>query len=445
MKKILYIITQSDFGGAQRYVFDLATRLSGEFEVVVAAGKDGNAELFNNLRKSDFRKIKIIRLKHLSRAINPWHDLLAFFEIRNLIKKELPDIIHLNSTKAGIIGSLASRFVFWNSRRESALRHALSRATPFVIYTAHGWVFNEPLNYFKKKLYFWLEKFTAKYKNKIICVSEYDKQVALKNNFPPEKLIAIYNGIDFNNLNFLPKDKAKEILFSKIHNSKLIIHNSTIIGSIANLYPAKGIEYLIEAAKIIIKRNDTREGVTSPNNSLTAVIPKTYNLKFIVIGEGEERPKLEALIKKYYLENNFFLLGHIPNASQYLKAFDIFVLPSVKEGLPYALLEAASAEIPVIATRVGGVPEIFSTNIAKTNSSSLPFQKTPSFPPPFSKGGLGGILINPKTSKELAEKIIYLLQNQEISHKLAENNLAIAQSKFGIDKMIEKTKQIYNQ
>jgi len=383
MKKILYIITQSDFGGAQRYVFDLSTHLSADFDVLVAAGKDGGGELFSRLERCG---IKTVRLKHLKRAINPWRDLLAFFELRQLIKTEKPNIIHLNSSKTGILGSFAVRL-------------AISHKPLAVIYTAHGWVLNEPLNWLKKKIYLWLEKLTSKYKNKIICVSEYDRQIALEYGFPAKKLATIHNGIDLNNLYFLDRDEEKKILFSKIHNSKFLIHNSIVIASIANLYPTKGIEYLIEAANIANHKS------------------QITNCIFAVIGEGPERLKLENLIKKYNLTDKFFLLGHLKNASQYLKAFDIFVLPSVKEGFPYAILEAMSAGLPIISAKVGGIPEMI-------------------------VDGQNGFLIEPKNPQQLAEKIAYLLKNPEISQNLQEQTIA-AIKELSLAKMLEKTKEIY--
>jgi len=399
MKKILYIITQSEFGGAQRYVFDLAANLSGEFNICVAAGGNPNGELFQKLKE---KNIKNIYLRNLKRAINPWHDSQAFLEIRRLIKNEQPDVVHLNSTKAGIIGSLAARSCF------------MLRVPCCVVYTAHGWVFNEPMPWLKKKAYLWLEKFTARYKDKIICVSKYDRQTALKKSFSNDKLLTIHNGINFEKLNFLPKEEARKALSAKIplnppfkkgeENLSMTqpINDSAtqIIGTIANLYKTKGIEYLIEAANILYTKH------------------LIQNTKFIVIGKGAERSKLETLIKKYSLENNFFLTGHIQEARKYLKAFDIFVLPSVKEGFPYALLEAASAEIPIIATEVGGVPEIIKNN--KTC-----------------------ILAKTKNSQDLAEKINEILNNRELSETMTRNAANSVKENFSLQRMIEQTKKAY--
>jgi glycosyltransferase involved in cell wall biosynthesis len=404
MKKILYIITQSEFGGAQRYVFDLATSLNGEFEITVAAGENRGGELFQrfaNLKKSDLTKIKTVYLKHLKRSINPWHDILAFFEIKRLVKKERPDIVHLNSTKAGILGSLAAR---------SAAGYQPSA----ILYTAHGWVFNEPLGRYKKKIYLWLEKFTAKYKDKIICVSEYDRKIAVKLGFPAKKIITIYNGIDADNLDFLPKETARNALSAKItlnplfkkekenHSTAQPLNGSTtqIIGTIANLYKTKGIEYLIKAADILCNSYFMR------------------HTAFIVIGDGGEKEKLKTLIQRHNVQNNFFLAGNIPEARKYIKAFDVFVLPSVKEGLPYAILEAMAAGTPVVATKTGGVPEIirhFET----------------------------GLLAEAGSPDDLAKKISEFLTQPRFGEIMAQEGLLRLKEIFSLQKMIEQTKKAY--
>lgn len=308
-QKILYLITQSEWGGAQKYVFDLASSLDkNRFTVKVLAGQ-GTGELFNRLKQAS---IPYLKLKHTVRAINPLKEILALLELIKIFKQEKPDVIHLNSSKIGFLGSLAAKFV---------------RPKPKVVYTSHGWVFTEPLSYPVKKLYFWLEKISSGWKDVIITVCQKDQLIAKKYNFK-SKITTIHNSINPDNIIFLSKEKARQKL-----NLPL---TKTIIGTIANLYPTKGLGYLIEAAKLL----------------------KEDDLIFAVIGEGEERKNLESLIKKYSLENNFHLLGSKTDAHQYLKAFDLYVMPSVKEGLPYAILEAQAAGLKVIATKVGGLPEI---------------------------------------------------------------------------------------
>ncbi|MBM4177381.1 glycosyltransferase, partial [Candidatus Gribaldobacteria bacterium] len=217
--KILYLITQSDLGGAQKYVFDLALAFKKEFNVVVAAGKQ-TGELFNELNKENIRSIA---LKHLKRLPNPLGILLCFLEIRKLVKKERPDILHLNSTIAGFLGSLAVLNL---------------KTKPKIVYTVHGWAFLEP-NALKKILFYLLEKTTASLKDKFIILSEFEKQVALKKKICSKtKITIIPNGIE--KIKFFSKETAREKL-------GLIEKNKAIVGVIANPYKTKGLKYLLKA------------------------------------------------------------------------------------------------------------------------------------------------------------------------------------------------------
>lgn len=310
-KKILYLVTQSELGGAQEYICTLAANLDKNlYEPLIMAG-DGYGEFFKALASQNlpFKGLKLVK-----RSINPVFDLLGLFELIFAIKQERPYVIHLNSSKIGFLGALA----------EKLCGHQVK-----IIYTAHGWVFNEPLHYLIKKLYFWIEKISASWKDTIICVCEADRQIALKNKFKTE-IITIHNAVNPGQLEFLAKDEA--INFLKLNTGDLVI------GTIANFYKTKGLNYLIESVGIL--KND---------------FPK---IKAVIIGEGEERKNMEALIRRLNLSANVILTGAIPAAHRYLKAFDLFILPSVKEGMPYVVLKAMAANLPIVATRVGGLPEI---------------------------------------------------------------------------------------
>lgn len=371
MQKILYFITQSEFGGAQRYIFDLACNLKADFQIAVAFGQNrNNGKLAKILQKNN---IEYFIMRHLKRNISPVSDILAIIEITKLIKRHKPDIVHLNSSKISILGSIAAFITGTNA-----------------VYTAHGWVFNEPMPGWKKTFYILSEKFTAKFKNKIICVSEYDRQVAIKHKIAPTgKLTVIHNGVD--PIEFYSKEKALQILNSQNFNF--------LIGSIGNLYETKGFEYFIQAAGILINRNK-------------------INAKFLIIGEGSARKNLENSIKKHNLENNFILAGRIDQAGKLLKAFDVFVCSSVKEGWPYSIMEAMNAGLPIISTDTGGIPEMMQD------------KKT-------------GLFVKPADAEDLAEKIKTLLNNKNLTTELGANARVKAAAEFGLKKMIEETKKIY--
>ena len=180
MKKILYLATQSDFGGAQKYVYDLSANFSKNYAITVAGGEQGyKGELAQKLAE---KNVKYIYLSHLKRAISPLHDWLAFWQIVKLIKQEKPDIVHLNSSKISILGSAAAKWC------------QMSGVKCQVYFTVHGWVFNEELSSGKKLFYHALEKWTAKFKTRIICLSEFEKRNTIEQKIAPaEKISIIYN------------------------------------------------------------------------------------------------------------------------------------------------------------------------------------------------------------------------------------------------------------
>jgi len=382
-KRILYVITQGVWGGAQRYIFDLVSNLSDDFEIIVAVGTcDCAPDLQNKLIQ--YPNVKLAQLKHLVRPISPWRDFLAVFELANLYRQIKPNIIHLNSSKAGVIGSLAKLFnnlTIWQFNNLN------------IIYTVHGWVFNEPLNKYKKEIYFWSEKITARWKNKIIVLSKEDEKDALNEL-----------GLDKDKINFIPLGIVKENFLDKKSAREFIekkagykMDQVKLFVTVANLFPTKGLDILIEAV----------------NQNKTELNGKA---KFVIIGEGPERSHLTTQIKKNNLEELILLVGSAPDASRYLSAFDFFVLPSRKEGLPYTILEALQAKIPIIATAVGGVPSLI-------------------------KNKDNGLLVLPNNSKALADVILYATTHSEEMKAMADKQT----ESHELAEMLKGTVALYNE
>jgi glycosyltransferase involved in cell wall biosynthesis len=360
--KILYIITQADGGGAQKYTLTLARHFNG----AVAAGNEAG-KLFMDAQRAG---LTTFELKHLKRNINPWHDILAVWEIHQLIKSYKPDIVHLNSSKAGILGSFAS----------------IGTKTKMV-FTAHGFVFNEPLPYPTKIFYLALEKIASGYRDFIITVSDADKKSALNNKvINSNKIATIHNGIA--QIPFLEKRQARAVL--GLPDDKIIL------GSVANFYKTKGLDVLISA--------------------IAELEPKIKEkILCAVVGEGKERKSLEKQIADLNLEKTVKLLGLRPELPAAIKAFDIFTLASRKEGLPYTILEAMQAGLPIIATNVGG------------NAEAL---------------GPAGILVEPENPQALARAIQSLLSNIPKQKDLSQK--ALERSKlFTEEKMLAETEKIY--
>ncbi len=399
-KKILYIITKSNWGGAQRHVYDLAMNLpKDKFEPVVALGGNGALK-----EKLDFAGIRTISLTRLERDLSLLKDFPSFLAIYRTIKNEKPDIVHLHSPKAGALGSLASFLynlrlrtlrLFSPSLVPSGLSRAGSRGYSLVaIYTAHGWPFKEKRKFFWRtsfKIASWL---TVLFSDITITVSEDDRKKMSGMPFVSKKLQTIQNGIE--KIEFKGKDEARKSLLGDLAEK---FKDHAWIGTISELHKNKGLLYSISAVGEIAKE-------------------KKEKLIFVVVSGGEERDNLEKIIKEKGLEETVFLVGAINDANSLLTAFDIFILASLKEGMPYVILEAGAASLPVIATDVGGVPEII-------------------------KDMQEGILVRPKRVREIKEALTYLLNHPEERKIFGKNLQKKVLSEFSQEKMMSSILEIY--
>lgn len=319
-KKILYVITKGSWGGAQRYVFDLATNLSPtDFDAIVACGQPGM--LIDRLKQVGIRT-RIVPA--FIRDIALTNDIRSFFQLLDLFREEQPDIVHLNSSKAAAIGALAARL--------ARVRH--------IVFTAHGWPFKEDRMLFATLMLYAATWFTVLLSYTTIVVSKEDEKIGKRMWCVKNKIHYIPNAIKTAEL--LPREKAEEIVFYPDVDSHII--NSIRLVTIAELTKNKGLQYGIDMIKELEKR-----------------FPDTYT--YTIFGKGEDLPCLQEQTRGLVNSQNQPIVlfrsisTNMPSdlsteASRYLRAFDVFILPSIKEGMPYVLLEAATAGLPIVATHI---------------------------------------------------------------------------------------------
>lgn len=313
-RKVLYFITKSNWGGAQRYVYDLATALPERgFETTVVSQP---GVLLERLSKAG---VRTHALNGLDRDVRFARDVRTFLTLLALLRKERPDILHLNSSKAGGLGALAGRLA----------------GVPLVLFTAHGWAFNEPRPWWQRILIRLASWVTVLLCHGVITVSEFDRNQGFTLPFSEGKLITIHNGIA------TTPPESKERLRSELLPQPAR-YPAFWVGTIAELHRNKGIDLALQA--------------------LAALKARGTAYTYIVIGEGEERRTLEDLAAKYGLAESVHFVGHRADAARFVAAFDVFLLPSRKEGFPYALLEAGAAGVPAVASAVGGIPELIAHN-----------------------------------------------------------------------------------
>lgn len=371
--KILYLITKSNWGGAQRHVFDLAVQSKkAGHEVIVALGGEGI--LRDRLREES---ISTRPIQEMWRDIHLSKDIISLGKIFNVIREERPDVLHLHSAKAAGLGSLVGRLL----------------GIKKIIYTVHGFAYNEDRPLYQKLPIIFFSWLTMLFSTHVILL--YEKERKQTSHFPyiSHKLFVINPGIA--TPKFFAIGSALQLLQAK---SPLSFDKRIIIGTIAELHPNKGLVYALEALEKLVLRFPS--------------------LLFFVIGEGDQRNALETMIKEKNLEKNVVLAGYIAGAAEYLKAFSLFLLPSVKEGLPYCLLEAGYAHLPVVATSVGGIPEII-------------------------EDMKSGILVQSKKPDELFHALEFLLKHKNIQREYARNLEEKIRRVFNQERMFAATLALY--
>ena len=374
--KVLYLITKSNWGGAQRHMYDLALAMKERgYEVRAAAG--GAGVLKERLEAAGIFTHSVI---DMARDISIRKDAGSLRAIWNIIRNERPDILHLHSPKAAGLGALCGR---------------LLRVKKIVL-TVHGWTWNEERPFFERLWIIFFSWITALLCHKVIVISRHDHDQALKLPGMASRLVLIPLVIQPATL--VSIDGAKQFMARKIGVTPAELGKSTVIGTIAELHRNKGLSYLIEAMEEVAASHPTA--------------------LCIVIGEGEEQARLQDLIAQKGLERHVFLVGTVDHAAEYLKAFSIFTLPSLKEGLPITLLEAGMAGLPVVSTTVGGIPDII-------------------------HDAQSGLLIQPKNSRELGHALLFMIEHPEERRKYGAALHDKVARDFSFGQMLAKIEAIY--
>ncbi|PKM92721.1 MAG: hypothetical protein CVU80_01895, partial [Elusimicrobia bacterium HGW-Elusimicrobia-4] len=278
--KVAHIITLLELGGAQENTLYTCEHLDkNKFDVILICGKGG-------ILDTQTKNIKTYFVKELIREICPLYDLIAFIKIYKILKKEKPDIVHTHSSKAGILG----RWAAWFSR------------TIKIIHTFHGFGFNDEQNYFVRKIYILAERLTAKITNKLVAVSYENISRGLKNKIGNElQYTMIRSGIKLQDYQIKIDVEKKKKEFAII--------NESVVGMIACFKKQKAPLDFIKTAKLVCNEKP--------------------DAKFMLVGDGVLRKKIENEIKKLNLEKNVILTGWRKDTNEIIKIFDVFVLTSL--------------------------------------------------------------------------------------------------------------------
>ena len=302
-------------------------------------------------------------IKVLSLEVKRKWNFLLIFRLVKIIKQEKPVILHAHLFHANLLGRIIN--LFYKEIINISTIHSID----------FGGDFRE-----------WLIKITNKLCDTTVVVSHNVSDMMLKKNIVPKnKIKTIYNGVDLN--------------FFYLQNNSKKHRNYPILLSVGRLAPVKGYIFLIQAIKILKT--------------------KYPEMLLIVLGKGEEMKKLEQQIKNLNLEKNILLLGSKNNVIDYLKICDIFVLSSLWEGMPVAILEAMASGLLIVATKVGGVPELIEDKKS-------------------------GFLAESENAENLADKIDYVINlSKEKKQEIIKNARQIVENKFSLEKMVAEYEKLY--
>ena len=375
--KVVHIVWQKTLSGAPKIAVEIVSRLPRDrFEPTLIGS--GAGEVSDLAAESG---VPFVEIPELDRALNPVRDAKAFWKLVATLRRLRPHIVHTHSTKTGLLGRFAARLV----------------GVPVIVHTIQGFAFHE----FSSGLSLWvpvlLERFAGRATTCAISVNEHDRLEALRHHIlRDDQIRVIPNGIDVSEFDgdFGQQD-APEILGIESERQRPLI-----VGSVARLSPQKNLGALIRA--------------------LPRVLEQIENVVLVLAGEGPEESNLQALAEELGVSERCVFLRWREDIPAVLHALDVFVLPSLWEGLPLTVLEAMASRVPVVATDIKGNRE------AVTHGDT-------------------GLLVPPNDADALAGVIIRVLSDKSLARGLVTRAYQMVVDEYEVGRMVERIAELYDE
>ena len=365
-RKIRVLHVAEAAGGVERYLETLFKSSKDKVENILVCSQNCDYEKFKKLAD----RVIVLKMAH---DIQPSSDIKVERTLRRIIKQLKPDIVYAHSSKAGAFARIADLGL--NNK---------------VIYNPHGWAFNMQQSAKKKEMYRWVEKISAHFCDKIVCISDAERESALREKIcKPNKLQVIYNGIDLEEI-----EKTAPMSRAQLG----IPEGAFVIGMVGRLSKQKAPDTFVKAAKLIKEK-----------------IPNAF---FLMVGDGELRDQIENLISQYDLGSSFLITGWVDNSTAYMKIMNVGMLLSRWEGFGLVLPEYMACGIPIVATNVDAIPNIV-------------------------KDGVNGMLVN-KDSFVGVQKVCTGLKNDtELKDRIIASAKSMVKNKFGAKRVAKESIELY--
>jgi len=377
--KVVHIIARMITGGAdENTLFTIEGLNKEKYEIDLITGEEFDKDILNKVKNNHF---DIIQIKGLKWKLNFLHDPIVLLKLIKLLKKKRYDIVHTHTTKAGILGRVAARIA----------------GAPIIVHGLHGSTFEAFDSGLLNWLLFLFERLTGRFTDAYISVSGVLSEKYIERGLGKrDNHFKVYSGMELSKF-YHARDK---INYKEKYKELGINAGEFVIGNVARLETRKGHQFLLDAFKNVVK--EQKEG----------------HLKLLIIGEGNKRKYLENYVEELNLGDKVIFTGYREDVEEIMALMDIFVLTSLREGLPRVLVQAAAVGMPSVAFNVDGVPEIIKDNY-------------------------NGFLVKVKDVEKLENRIVKYMNNKELVLLHGRNGREFIENKWSIKGMVERIDKIY--
>lgn len=375
MIKVLHIHTLPIISGSGLNTFLSMNGMDRNIYKVELACAPGGRLI--DLVRENHMEVKIF--KNLVQPLNPVKDILAVVDLIFFLRKNRYHIVHTHNSKAGFVGRLAAKIT----------------GIPVVIHTVHGFAFHDQEPVWRQSLFRNVERIASHMCDKMIFISQPLVDWALREKIVlrPDKIAKIYSGIDLRQFRPVTEDEK-----NRVRKKWNIGNDDAVIGIVSKLWEGKGHEILIRAFKEVKK--------------------EIKGARLIIVGEGPLAGTLHDLVDSLSLTDSVVFTGFQMDVAEVISSFDVAVLPSYFEGMGRVLIEAMAMEKPVVASRVGGIPDLV-------------------------KDGVNGFLIRPGDIKGFEDALKKLLNDKGLANIMGKDGRKRVTDKFSADAMVRSIDDIY--